>query len=174
MKKLIIGMGVLVAVVTLGTVVPGLLMDGTHVSTRTADYGVPPEELWPVITDWQGNAAWRSDVDRVEVIESREESLVVFHGPQGRLPVRVTQMEAPERLVTQIADPELPFGGTWTWDLEPHEGGTRLVLTEHGEVYSAPMRTMAALFMDVTATQDAYLTELGEALGEQVQPGPAP
>jgi hypothetical protein len=67
---------------------------------------------------------------------------------------------APQQFVSRIADPNLPFGGTWTIDLKPEGAGTRVTITEHGEVYNPIFRFMSRFVFGHTATIDAYLTAL--------------
>jgi hypothetical protein len=64
-------------------------------------------------------------------------------------------------MVTRIADKTLTFGGAWTYELSPQGGGTRLVITEHGEVYNPLFRFMSRFVFGHTATLDRYLADLG-------------
>src|SRR6185436_14449244 len=47
--------------------------------------------------------------------------------------VDVVESEPPRRIVTRIP-PGGPFGGTWTCEIAPVDGGTTLTIIEHGEV----------------------------------------
>jgi hypothetical protein len=85
-------------------------------------------------------------------------------GKQGSILYRVEALEPPSRLVTRIADPALPFGGTWTFELMPKDGGTALTITEDGEVYNPIFRFMSKVFFSQTATMEAYLTSLKKRL----------
>jgi hypothetical protein len=60
----------------------------------------------------------------------------------------------------RIADPKLPFGGTWTYELEPVAGGTSVTLTEDGEVYNPLFRVMQKLFFSPYRTIDTFLANL--------------
>ena len=40
------------------------------------------------------------------------------------------------RRVTRIADRNLPFGGTWMVEIVPADGGSKVTITENGEVYN--------------------------------------
>jgi hypothetical protein len=77
------------------------------------------------------------------------------------------EVDPNRRMVTRIVD-ESAFGGTWTWELEPVEGGTRLTLTERGEVYNPIFRTIGKLFLDQRATIEAWQTAIASALSENV------
>jgi hypothetical protein len=62
----------------------------------------------------------------------------------------------------RIADQKLPFGGTWTYELEPSAGGTSVTLTEDGEVYNPLFRVMQKLFFSPYKTIDTFLGNLKE------------
>jgi len=94
-----------------------------------------------------------------------------FEGKWG-MPLAIEAIDAPHRIVTRIADPSLPFGGTWTWKIAREGSGTRVTVTEDGEIKSAPMRTMARFFFGYTSTIDSYLKALGDGLQETVTPEP--
>jgi hypothetical protein len=80
----------------------------------------------------------------------------------------VEEASEPGRLVTRIdAPPDAAFGGTWTYQLEPVDGGTRLTVTEDGYVSNPLFRVMMKA-MGVHRTADGYLKALGTKLGEDV------
>lgn len=61
----------------------------------------------------------------MELLESTPEGPVRWRetGRDGTITYEVDAAEPPRRLVIRIADPKLPFGGTWTYVLEPDGGG---------------------------------------------------
>jgi hypothetical protein len=80
----------------------------------------------------------------------------------------------PQRLVSRIADERLPYGGTWTYELAPAGDGTRLTITERGEIYNPVFRFVARFVMGHTATMNGVLRALGARHGERVTPGATP
>jgi hypothetical protein len=72
------------------------------------------------------------------------------------------------RVVTRIADPKLPFGGTWTIEVTPVEGGTTLRITERGEVHNPIFRFMSRFIFGQTKSMEDYLGALGKKFGETV------
>lgn len=60
----------------------------------------------------------------------------------------------------RIADPNLPFGGTWTYDLVPGDQACSLTVTEDGEVYNPLFRFVSRFIIGHTATIDSYLKAL--------------
>lgn len=89
-------------------------------------------------------------------------------GGDGGILFVVEEAVPPQRLVTRIADPSLPFGGTWTYALSPAGTGTVLRITEDGEVYNIIFRAMAKYVFGHEATIDGYLRDLGKHLGQDV------
>ncbi len=66
----------------------------------------------------------------------------------------------PELLRARIADPDLPFGGTWIYELKPEGAVTRLVITERGEVYNPIFRFVSRYIIGHTAAIDGFLAAL--------------
>jgi uncharacterized protein YndB with AHSA1/START domain len=162
---LYIGLG-LAGLVALVAVV-GLLLPKAHHASRDAAYAAPPGDVFAIITDPARYADWRPDVSRVEVLPDDGRGLQFReHGRNGPILFRVESVVAPSRMITRIADPSLPFGGTWTYELRPTpSGGTSLRITEDGEVRNPIFRFLSRFFFSPTATIEAYQTALGKRLG---------
>lgn len=179
MKKLlrrVLLFGVIFLLVAIaGITVAGALMPEQHVASRWVEVQQPPLEVWAKITDFAGAAAWRSDVERVEsgVDASGRETWIEFDASGESIPYATVEQSAPHKLVREIADPELPFGGTWTFDLQPTERGTRITITENGFVPNPIVRFISAVFIGHTSFMERYLVALGSAYGEQVEPQPS-
>ncbi len=60
----------------------------------------------------------------------------------------------------RIADPSLPYGGSWTYELRPSGAGTEITITEDGQVFNPIFRVMQKFFFSPYATIDAYLDDL--------------
>jgi hypothetical protein len=120
-----------------------------------------------VITDVKAFPAWRPSVKTVEELpESEGKRQFRETGSDGSILYRVERSEADRQLVTRIADPSLPFGGTWTYDLIPEGERTLLRITEDGEVYNPVFRFVSRFIMGHTSTIDKYLEDLSSHLGE--------
>ena len=62
------------------------------------------------------------------------------------------------------------FGGTWTFAIEPTGQGSRVSITEAGFIDNLLFRFLAHRFMDLRASQQTYLRDLGHRFGENVTP----
>lgn len=166
-RWLLIGAGVVAALVA-GVLVVGMMLPESHTATVAAEYPVPPELVWSAITEVDAFPQWRRGVTRVEVLEPAEEGGPPRRwretGEYGPMTLEVVEMEPGRRLVARIADQGLPYGGTWTYRAEPVPGGTRLTITEDGEVYSPLFRFMSRFVFGHESTLRDYHEDLRERL----------
>lgn len=165
MKWVLIVGAVLVGLVAVMAIV-GLMLPKAHVASRRARVAQPPAAVWAVVTDFAGMASWRSDLKSVEMLDEHD-GLPAFreHGDNGDIAMQVVEMRAPEHLVVRIADPDLPFGGAWTWELATEGGGTAVTITERGEVRNPIFRFLSRFVFGHTATMERVLADLGKKLG---------
>jgi hypothetical protein len=129
---------------------------------------VAPEKLFALV---EGNQDWRPDVKSCELVtesdgrrfqrETSKHGETVLYELQGSRP--------PLAIERRIASENLPYGGKWSFVFEPVDGGTRVRITEDGEVYNPIFRFVSRFVMGQTATMDAYLTAMGKAVGESVR-----
>jgi hypothetical protein len=179
MKWIAIGVGVVVALVVVVLVV-GALLPVAHTATRSIRLGRAPADVWALVSDVAGAPAWRTDVSRVELLPPRDGRMAWREiSSQGAIPYEAELWRAPAgavpgRFVTRITDRSLPFGGGWTIDVAPDGAGTRVTITERGEVYNPLFRVVSRYVMGHAATIDGYLRALGARVGEAPAPADAP
>jgi len=107
-----------------------------RVRSRT-ELAVPPEEAWKHLLDWERQAEWMRDADRVAVVSGHREGVGVTIAVKTRvlgLPLfterlEVVVWEPPRRLV--LAHRSF-VRGQGEWRLDPADGraGTRFTWTE--------------------------------------------
>ena len=143
----------------------GWLMPVQHRASRQATFHASPESVWELITKVEAFPSWRSDVKTVQRLPDRDGRMVwVEEGSNGRITFAVERAEAPRLLVTRIADPDLPFGGTWTYEISPTATGSTLTITEDGEIYNPLFRVMSRFVFGYESTMAAYLAAAGKRL----------
>jgi hypothetical protein len=78
----------------------------------------------------------------------------------GDVKTETVESVPPRRLVRRIVG-ETSFGGTWTSELDgTPDGGTRLVITENGEVYNSFFRFVSRYIVGHQRTIDSFLAAL--------------
>jgi hypothetical protein len=157
---------IVLVVVTIGAFLPQ-----QHISTCAARFQQSPYAIWEAITDYGKFPAWRKDVVRVEALPevNGKPAWREFGRQGGSIPYQVMVMVPPRALVTRIADPKLPFGGTWTYEISSSpDGGSLLRVTEDGEIYNPIFRFVSRFVLGYSRTQEEYLRALGAKFGQSV------
>lgn len=156
----VLGLGLLVGLVAL----IGFALPQDHVAARTVTVSRPIADVWSALTDVESFPAWRPAVSRVEVL-NQEPRRWREHGSDGTLTLQIVESRPPFRLVSEIADKDLPFGGRWIYELKPSGQGTELTITEQGQVYNPVFRFVSRFVIGHTATIETYLADLQKKLG---------
>lgn len=160
----VVGLGLVVVVI-------GYLLPVKHVATVAAHVPAAPAQVWDALTDVTAYPKWRGDLTSVEMLPA-DSGHVAWreHGKNDAMTFVIEQAEPPRRLVTRITDKSLPFGGAWEYVVTPDGTGSRVQITEHGEVYNPVFRFVSRFIMGHTATASAYLRALGARFGATVVP----
>ena len=160
----VVGLGLIVVVV-------GYLLPVRHVATVVAHVPATPEQVWGALTDVAAYPTWRGDVTSVEMLPS-DSGHVAWreHGKNDAISFAIEEAERPRQLVTRITDKSLPFGGGWEYTITADGTGSRVQITERGEVYNPVFRFVSRFVMGHTATASAYLKALGARFGATVTP----
>jgi hypothetical protein len=160
----VVGLGLLVVVI-------GYLLPVKHVATVAARVPATPAQIWGALTDVAAYPKWRGDVTSVEMLPADSRRVAWReHGKNGAISFGIEQAEPPHRLVTRITDKSLPFGGAWEYVVTPDGAGSRVQITERGEVYNPVFRLVSRFIMGHAATASAYLVALGARFGATVVP----
>ena len=171
MKIALIVAGVLAGLVAVVLVV-GSSLPQNHTVSRSASFAVPPDSVWDAVTRVEDYPAWRRSLDSVSLIPV----------PGGKLSWRETSgsdkltfeavtVERPGHFVTRIADKGIPFGGSWDYRIVADATGSRITITENGEVYNPVFRFVSKYVMGHTSTIDKYLSDLAARLGGTYEAG---
>ncbi len=148
-----------IAGLALVIIVVGMLLPKGHAVSRTVSLQQPAETVWKLIA---GPPNWRPDIRNYDPLPARDGHRMWRETGKDGQTITYEEMESspPNRLVVRIADPKLPFGGTWTYDIKPDGQRCSLTVTENGEVYNPIFRFVSRFVMGHTATIDAYLKAL--------------
>ena len=113
----------------------GYYLPVAHEASRSAEFNKPPDQVFALIADPNTYRGWWSGSEvKTEIVE--------------RVP--------PTKLVTKIVG-ETQFGGTWTFELVPTPSGSRLTITERGEIFNLIFRALAKYAFGYTGTMESFL-----------------
>jgi uncharacterized protein YndB with AHSA1/START domain len=161
------GIAAIIAVITL----IGMALPRDHTASRSAKLKASPDSVWAVLADTKSYPAWRSDVKKVDELPAANgKRSWTETGKSGSITFVAEEEQKPAKLVTRIANENLPFGGTWTYSLVPEDSGTRITIAENGWVSNPVFRFVSHFVLGETATMDSFLRALEKRLGENVTP----
>lgn len=168
MKIALVVLAALVGLVLLVALI-GALLPRRHQATRSAVFRRRPEEIFAAVHDFAGLPSWRTGLTGVEMLPPRDGHASFREiAPRRSITYVVLQDQPPVRLVTRIAEDNLPFGGTWTYEISPEAEGARLRITEDGEIRNTLFRFLARFVFGTTGTMKGYLRDLGRKFGDVV------
>jgi hypothetical protein len=152
-------------------IIIGWLLPKQHVASRALSLHRKPEDVFQLISDFKAAPAWRSDVREVEMLPEAD-GRVRFRekGKNGSLTMEIVESHPPARMVSRIADKNLPFGGIWIFDISPTPDGCRLNITERGEIYNPVFRFVSRFILGYNRTLDTYLQNASRKFGESAVP----
>ena len=109
-----------------------------------------PDQSWAVLTDWERQADWMLDADRVDVVSAERVGVGVRIAVKTRIlglpaftePMEVTGWDPPHRLTIAHGS---AVAGVGTWELTRVDGGTRFVWSEDVRLRVPVVGEMAAI-----------------------------
>jgi hypothetical protein len=151
-----------------GAAIAGATLPVRHHSTRRARLRASPGAVYAVLA---GPPDWRTGVRSFGVLPEAEGRQRWWEEDTHGRKVTYELIEArpDERLRVRIAEPGLPFGGTWTFDLQPDGGSTMLRISEDGEIYNILFRFLARFVFGYYSSIETYLRDLGVKFGQAVE-----
>ena len=159
--------------ITVAIVVGGLATPRKHTASRTILLRKSaPEKVWNLVRNVGNYPDWRDDIQSVSVSEDCGKTTWTEIGRQGSVSYIAVVSDAPTRFVARITDQDLAYSSEWQYALSAAGEGTRLVITEVGEVGNPIFRFFAAHVLGFTRTIDAYLRDLALQLSEQSKSEP--
>lgn len=142
----------------------GWMLPVGHVASRSAVVAEAPAEVFARVANVAAYPSWWSEVAQVDVLPAVEgRPRFREHLSSGAVIFETVEAAAPARFVSRIADPEQPFGGTWTFEFAPEGAGTRVTITERGEVYQPIFRFLSRFVFSPTSTIESCLAALAAA-----------
>jgi len=169
MRVLLILLAALVMLIAIVAVV-GAMLPESHTASRSATFGQSQEAVWNAISDFGASVSWREDLREVRQLPDSGGHAVwrEVYKDGSVLTLETMEASAPRRLVRRISGADLPFGGSWVYEVAPSNGGTRLTIVERGEVHNPFLRFLSRFAAGRQARLDGYLKALGRKFGQEV------
>jgi uncharacterized protein YndB with AHSA1/START domain len=163
-------MGLVVSLIV-AMIVGGMVTPRKHVAGRVLQLQASPEKVWEKISNVAEYAEWRDDVMSVDARTDSNGVLTWTEIGGKSLSYAAVTNEPPHRFTSRITDEDLGYSGEWQFVLTPSGSGTRLTITEHGEVPNPVMRFIGSL-MGHAGSIERYMRHLALSLGERAGPEP--
>jgi uncharacterized protein YndB with AHSA1/START domain len=168
-----------IGAVIIAVLLIGWLLPQKHRASVSRDVPTPPDQVWRAITEVRTLPNWHPEVKQVESISDQngKPTWREIYRNGDAIRFETVSAEPPGRLVRRIADPTLPYGGTWTIGIVATPSGSKVTITEDGEVYNPVFRFVSRFITGHTGTMERYLAALDQHLrstsSEGVNPRPA-
>ncbi len=161
-------LSVVIVVAILVALVMGSRVPEQHTVSVAETIPASQPKVWGLITDVPAQANWRTGLKAVKPLPSENGATCWAEVESGMtMPLCADVREAPTRQVVRIADPKLPFGGTWTYVLEPvGENATKVTITENGTTGPAMWRFVDHYILREDGEIKEYLGDLKRVASE--------
>ena len=161
-RKALLGFMAMAALAAVGLFGWGLTLPATSRSDRDITFSVPPAEVYAKIRNVEAQAAWRSDIGRVEVSAdgarwtefASDGSTISFRRVESR----------PDALFAIRYASSRGFEGAWHVTLIATAGGTRAQFVEEVTIASPFSRAIGQLASPPGHHLDLYLADLKRVL----------
>jgi uncharacterized protein YndB with AHSA1/START domain len=126
----------------------GLLQPVKHSVTRAVVVRQKPEVVFALLEDAAALPSWSTSVAKCETLPAAQgKPSFRCTLKWGSMQMIITQIERdpPKRLVNSMTREGGPVLGTWTYQIAPEGGGSRVSITEEGELKNPIYRAMSRL-----------------------------
>lgn len=160
MKIVLLVLAVIVAMIAIVLII-GASLSKNHSASRSATFKKDRRAVYDVVRNVSAAPEWREDVQKVEVLDDKH---FREHSRMGVVTFEIVDDNPGRTFITRIADTNLGYSGSWTHQFEETPDGTRLTITENGEVMNVFFRFMSRFVFGHTASIDSYLKSLERRL----------
>jgi uncharacterized protein YndB with AHSA1/START domain len=165
-RVVLVVIAVIVALIVLALAI-GASLPRRHKASRSVVLRRSPADVYALVRDPASAPSWRPEVKRVDllgIVDGHERFRE--HGRHGAVTYEIVDDAASRLLVTRIVDRDLGYSGSWRYDFTPENGGTRVTITEDGDVSNLFFRFMSRFVFGHTATMDKTLEAMKRHFGE--------
>jgi len=164
--KIVAGVLSMLAFVCAGVWIYGMTQDETHTASGSIVINAKVADVFARQADVEGQPAWRSGLMAVHGYKTGDDGKAEWQeewADGDTLNFRTLELEKDRRIKVKLDHPRGVFYGTWTFEFEPAEGGTRVTITEEGGIPNALIRGVHTLTASPGETLKKHLAELKAA-----------
>lgn len=155
--KIALGIVLVIVAVVVIVLAIGAALPRKHTASRSRVVRGSPAGVYAIVRDVANAPQWRSDVTKVEILDAHR---FREHAKYGVITYDIIEDVPAQTFATRIADKDLGYSGSWTYRFAPENGGTRVTITEDGEVSNVFFRFMSRFVFGYTANIDKTLDAL--------------
>ena len=148
----------------------GAMLPVKHVASKSTNLKASNAQVWGLMTDYKNAANWRTDLVKATA-ETNDENIEIiyeYENEKSFMAFETLEEIGQQKLVRRIYGKNLPFGGTWTFELQKTDVGTRLTITENGEIHNILFRFVAKFIMGHDATILNYIKDIEQAVAKDL------
>lgn len=157
MKKMITYLLVSIAAIIAIVFVIGLFMPKERTFTKEAVLNSEASKVFNIVTDFNGQTSWRTDVKEIIVIDDKTWTEVPVKGTA--ITFQVKRKIQNQLFEIEIVEPK-SFKGYWIGTFQEVEDGTRVVFKEVAIIENPFFRVLSATFVDFDKTMETYMNNL--------------
>ena len=146
----------------------GAMQPRAHTATAGVVVNAPQSVVWQRIEDTAQQPTWRTGLSAVEQLPPQNGHTCWMEVQKmGKMPLCEVLTAAPSTRIVAIADPKLPFGGTWTYELTAIDPTTtRISITENGTTGPLLYRFMGHYLFHEDTMIKQYEADLQQSVGK--------
>lgn len=145
----------------------GIALPKQRTFEKMHTFHAPVERVFQVVTDLEGQVAWRSDVKEIQVKSAGYGKEIWVEVPKNQPPIyfRSTAKIQNEHYEMEIEGQG--FKGHWVGIFEKvNDSTTQVTFSETATVENPFFRVFAYLFVDLGKTIDLYISDLSKKLNQ--------
>ena len=146
--------------------VMGSMLPHAHSASASIDVAAPQARVWLLIENNSTQPAWRTGLLSVEPMPDQNgHPCWIEVQKHMRMSLCEDLAAPPSTRIVRIADPSLPFGGDWVYQLQPIDANSsRLTITENGTTGPAFYRFVGHYIMHENASIKQFEADVQRAV----------
>lgn len=162
--RVVAGLLLVIAAAVGGVWVYGSSQPEMHTSKGSETIAAKVADVFELQADVPSQTQWRSDLKEVRNWNPGKDGKAswteLWKDGRNEFKLEVLEYEKNKHIKVKIEDENKMFYGTWTYDFEEVEGGTRVTITENGGIPNPFFRGMYTLMNASDKTLKAHLADL--------------